>query len=328
MHSKEVLLPSPEHLEFPLQSAARIALRDTSEPEYVLRQEAFDRSIISGVLPYNIVIDALPVPDKPTPLRHAYITWARQLKHGFTDGCPGCDFGHSRHSKICRAKFDALFPREVVDGVSTVSPTPAALRDLPEMEEFPYSPDELSAEGVVSSHANAPAMPMSLLDLFPALVTRQLSRAEVLSCPDAIAAIKKEFDGVGSMGTWSLKSVQEESHVVHEARTKGETIHLADLLAICSERHIELEPQYRALKGRVCYRGDNAKTGDGNIAFYQSLATAPTSIVAANAIIAYGLLAGHRISSTDAVKAYLQSVLKSLAHTWIRRSMARFVVWC
>ena len=51
VHSREVFPLSPEHL-LPLQCAARIALRNTSDPEYVLRQEAFDRSIASGVLPY------------------------------------------------------------------------------------------------------------------------------------------------------------------------------------------------------------------------------------------------------------------------------------
>ena len=38
----------------------------------------------------------------------------------------------------------------------------------------------------------------------PALATRQLPRSEVLSREDAIAAIKKEIDGIGAMGTWDL----------------------------------------------------------------------------------------------------------------------------
>ena len=51
---------------------------------------------------------------------------------------------------------------------------------------------------------------------------------------------------------------------------------------------------------------------------YQTLSASPASIVAANAIIAFGLLQGHTISTADAVKAYLQSSLQSHAATWVR----------
>ena len=81
---------------------------------------------------------------------------------------------------------------------------------------------------------------------------------------------------------------------------------------------MELSEELRTLKGRVCYRGDNARTAEGKLAVYQTMAASPTSIVAANAIIAYGLMKGHRISSADAIKAYLQSWLDSLAETWVR----------
>lgn len=74
----------------------------------------------------------------------------------------------------------------------------------------------------------------------------------------------------------------------------------------------------RSLKGRVCYRGDSAKSADGKVAFYQTLLASPASIVAANAVIADGLIKGHKMSTADAVKAYLQAVLNSIAETWVR----------
>ena len=58
------------------------------------------------------------------------------------------------------------------------------------------------------------------------------------------------------MKTWDLESVEEEEAVRKRAIATGQTIHLADFLATCSEECAELEPQYRTLKGRVCYRGD------------------------------------------------------------------------
>ena len=42
------------------------------------------------------------------------------------------------------------------------------------------------------------------------------------------------------------------------------------------------------------------------------MGASPASITAANATIAYGMLKGHKITSADAVKAYLQSLLNSL----------------
>ena len=73
------------------------------------------------------------------------------------------------------------------------------------------------------------------------------------------------------MGTWDLETVAEEAAVKRDALEAGETIHLADLLAICSEKNMELDSSFRSLKGRVCFRGDNAKTADGRAAFYRRL---------------------------------------------------------
>ena len=113
-------------------------------------------------------------------------------------------------------------------------------------------------------------------------------------------------------------TVAEDETVKKRAIKNGQTTHLADLLAICSEKHVGLEPQYRSLKGRVCYRGDQAGTEKGNLALYQTMSASPASITAANAIISYGLMQGHKITPADAAKAYLQSLLNSLAETWVR----------
>ena len=118
------------------------------------------------------------------------------------------------------------------------------------------------------------------------------------------------------MGTWDLEMVEEEETVKRRAVESRQTIYLADLLVICSEKHVELEPQYRSLKGGICYRGDQAHTKKGNLALYQTMSVSPASITAANVIIVYGLMKGHKIISADAVKVYLQNLLKSLAEIW------------
>ena len=68
------------------------------------------------------------------------------------------------------------------------------------------------------------------------------------------------------------------------------------------------------------FRGDNAKDQDGSLATYQTLSASPSPsmISTANAIIAYGQLEENKTSSADAVKAYVQSDLRSLHDTYVR----------
>ena len=67
----------------------------------------------------------------------------------------------------------------------------------------------------------------------------------------------------------------------------------------------------------MVYRGDCARDEWGAAAIYQEMSASPTSIQATNANIAYGMLPGHKETSADAVKAYVQSLLKSKQATWI-----------
>jgi len=67
-----------------------------SDEEKKIKKTIYDRSFVEGVLPYDVYIASLPVdapPPPPPPPRHAYITWSRLMKHGFTKGCAGCSMG-------------------------------------------------------------------------------------------------------------------------------------------------------------------------------------------------------------------------------------------
>ena len=110
IHQKEVFFPPTEHIEFPMQNAAKRALHDMSDPMHELRKAAYDQSLEEGVKPYSIAIDPIPMMDLPDkPERHASITVNRQMEIGFTKGCPGCDNGHNRHNPECRARFDEKY---------------------------------------------------------------------------------------------------------------------------------------------------------------------------------------------------------------------------
>ena len=57
---------------------------------------------------------------------------------------------------------------------------------------------------------------------------------------------------------------------------------------------------------------------EGALAVFQELSAHPTTIQDANANVAYGTLPGHDTEAADAVRAYIQSLLKSKYKTWAR----------
>ena len=182
-------------MEFPLARAARVALLDMADVDMVLKRDENDKSLVDGVLPYDICTDAYPIEDRPPPPGHAYITSQCLERHGMIDGCPGCENGHSRHTAGCRAKFDAIY------GLRTgAPPRPAALPPTPAGERA-------SASG----HPRDP-MDDDLVQECPKSRRRRwrswwrtsssshstTAKSEVLSRPEALQAIRKEFDGVAS----------------------------------------------------------------------------------------------------------------------------------
>ena len=50
---------------------------------------------------------------------------------------------------------------------------------------------------------------------------------------------------------------------------------------------------------------------------YQELGANPTSVQGLNACLAYGALPGNKTTAADAIKAYVQALLKSKHKTWI-----------
>jgi len=150
-----------------------------------------------------------------------------------------------------------------------------------------------------------------------AMVTKLLSRAEMLSNPLALEAVKVEADGLIKAGTWSLDSVSEKEEVRAEAKRTGVSVHFGQLMTIASIKFFELAQHLHKMKGRIVYRGDCAKDEHSAAAVYQELGANPTSVQGLNACLAYGSLPGHSSSAADAVKAYVQALLSSKYKTWI-----------
>ena len=150
-----------------------------------------------------------------------------------------------------------------------------------------------------------------------ALVTKLLSRAEMLASPEALAAIRSEADGLRSVPVWDEQRPREFKDVQSEARASGTKVHFGKLMTIASIKFYELAKHLQKVKGRIVYRGDCAKDEEGAAAVYRELGANPTSVQGLNACMAYGALPGNATSAADAIKAYVQALLKSKYQTWI-----------
>ena len=67
-----------------------------------------------------------------------------------------------------------------------------------------------------------------------------------------------------------------------------------------------------------CFRGDAVRDEENQAAIFDEIAaSAPTSTGGLNLIVAYGLLPNHKTSTSDCVKAYVQSLLSSSQPTYV-----------
>ena len=73
-----------------------------------------------------------------------------------------------------------------------------------------------------------------------ALVSRPVGRKEMLSDPEALESMMKEWKGQWTADVYDFKTVREYDDVVKEAYKNGEEIHMARVHGICVEKHSEL----------------------------------------------------------------------------------------
>ena len=116
-----------------------------------------------------------------------------------------------------------------------------------------------------------------------AMVTKLLSRAEMLSSPEALDAVKQEADGLRAVPVWDETNPQEHASVQAKARRTGTKVHFEKLMSIASIKFWELAKHLQKVKGRIVYRGDCAKDEEGAAAVYRELGASPTSVQGLNA---------------------------------------------
>ena len=148
-----------------------------------------------------------------------------------------------------------------------------------------------------------------------AFVTRNLSRKEWTAHPKAVEAVKAEAAGLRANETWDDSTVRLLSDLKRDARENNRTVKIADILTLCGEKFSELPEEFRKFKGRVVYRGDKIYDELGNLVQFTDTATNPTAITALNVALWFACMPGNTASSSDAVQAFLQSVLPE--ETWV-----------
>lgn len=109
-----------------------------------------------------------------------------------------------------------------------------------------------------------------------AMVTKLLSRTEMLNDPAALAAVRAEADGLRAAHAWDETSVREHADVKAEAKSSGVSVHFGQLMTIASIKFYQLAQHLQKKKGRIVYRGDCAKDENGVAAVYQELGANPT----------------------------------------------------
>ena len=151
-----------------------------------------------------------------------------------------------------------------------------------------------------------------------ALVARPVGRKEMLSDPEALESMMKEWKGQWSAGVYDFKVVREYDDVLKEASDKGEEIHMARVHGICVEKHSELpkEDKRRKFKGRGVLLGNQVKNQNLEAAFFQDLGNSPASFESSRWADMFGCLPRHNVQLADAIQAYIQAPLSGVA-CWV-----------
>ena len=78
------------------------------------------------------------------------------------------------------------------------------------------------------------------IPLYPACVSRPVSKPEMFSKPDAMQAMKKEWGRLWDKKVWDHSGVREWSDVAREASKQGKEIHMGRLFGLCVQKGSEL----------------------------------------------------------------------------------------
>jgi hypothetical protein len=89
-------------------------------------------------------------------------------------------------------------------------------------------------------------------------------------------------------------------------------------MVIVSIKGFEKPSNEWVVKARIVFRGDAVRDEENQAAVVDDIAaSAPTSLGGLNLIVAYGLLDGNETTTSDCIKAHVQSILSSSQPTYV-----------
>ena len=146
---------------------------------------------------------------------------------------------------------------------------------------------------------------------FNAMVTRPVTRKEMLGNPKAMEAFMKEWKGLWDQEVFDFTTTREYDDVVAEAKKKGEKVHMARVHGLIYEKNYQLKEDdpARKFKGRGVLLGDQVKDQNMEAALFQDLGNSPATFDASRWADYYGCLPGHDVQMADAIQAYIQAKL-------------------
>ena len=114
---------------------------------------------------------------------------------------------------------------------------------------------------------------------FNAMVTRPVTRKEMLNNPKAMEAFMKEWKGLWDQEVFDFTTTREYDDVVAEAKKKGEKVHMARVHGLIYEKNYQLKEDdpARKFKGRGVLLGDQVKDQNMEAALFQDLGNSPAT---------------------------------------------------
>ena len=153
----------------------------------------------------------------------------------------------------------------------------------------------------------------------PAYVHKLLDRSVWCGHPQALRAVEEEKRGLLQNRTWNESQIKPKAQILAESRASGTKIHIGSLMSIVSIKGYEKPASEWIVKARIMFRGDSVEDEENQAAVFDEIAaSAPTSLSGLNLTVAHGLLEGHQTSTSDCIKAYVQSELSSSQPTFVQ----------
>jgi hypothetical protein len=146
----------------------------------------------------------------------------------------------------------------------------------------------------------------------PACVARPVGEAELSREPLALKATKAEWGRLRAKPVWDIASVREWNDVAAGAFREGREIHTGRFFGICAGKGFELPKgdEMRKYKYRVVFQGNRVINRNWEVALFQNLGSASSTMEAGKACDAYGSIQYHDVEQADAEQAYVQADLE------------------